>query len=169
PGIFEGTISRDISRTLIRINRKQVVIAASRGSGSYTGKETILEEKELVGGPIGSICPATMTPAFTTPVWHVDARWLPATPIACCRRIGKSGVNALNVVDQAKDVTKRHCYAGDFDFAMIDPHVGAHTRYNCAPTALKLEDANAIRLRYHCIISRDSELESGQPKRGIAT
>ena len=73
------------------------------------------------------------------------------------------------MVDQPEDVTKRHCHAGDFDFAMIDPHVGAHTWYNCAAAALKLEDADAIRLRYHCIISWDCELESGQPKRGIVT
>jgi hypothetical protein len=73
------------------------------------------------------------------------------------------------VVDQAEHVAKRHCYASDFYFTVIDPHVGAHTLYNCAATALKLEDADAIGLRYYCIVSRDSKLESGQPERGIVT
>ena len=145
---------------MIRINRPQ---------GACTGKATILEEKELVGAPIWSICPATVTPVLTTPVWHVDARWLPATKGGCCYRITKSAVNEFNVVDHAEDVAKSHCYAGDFDFAVIDPHVGAHTWYNCAAATLKLENADAIRLRYHCIISRDSELESGQSERGIVT
>ena len=66
--IFKSAVASDIPSAFISINWKQNVIS------DYAAKATILEEKELVSAPIGSICPTAMPPVLTTPVGHIDGR-----------------------------------------------------------------------------------------------